>query len=897
MRRFDVIIIGSRLGGASTGIQLARKGYEVLVVDKASAPADVISTHFMNPRGMSYLKTLGVLPELLQATPAFHYFDVEVDGIRLGGEVKPELLESRMKEVHPNSRLELEIRYACIRRPLLDGVLQIELIKAGAELRRSTLLTGICGTEVELQGPSGSEKVQGKVIVGADGRESTVARMLNIGKYEEKFACSFACYSYFEGIPLKNGVMKKRNRLSVAAVPTSFGKTMVLVFGPKKFFPAFREDRESNFLKAIEYVDNDLANVVRGGKRVEVFRATDHQSAFMRKKPQTNVALVGDAASFKDQCTASGMTHALRDSYLIVEELDLAFQGKKDLEVALRDYFERHYLDLYRYYEFTGAQAEMNPLRSEETGLYRAISKSEEERNRFISLYFDVEAVKSFFKQSRIDDLTASEPVVSCDERSLSAQYGNPFSADRTELPFEQTCADYVNVQGRDLLYRSQPYFEFYERREKVGAFQYSRTLHRFPGPTTRLSDDSGREIEGINFASQDYLGLGQDPEIMEAAERALKDYGPHSAGSPMIIGNTLLSKQLEEGLKRLTGKKHIILFPTGYAAGMGSLLGIVKPEDHIVMDRLSHACLQQGARAATRKIHRYAHLDADASRALLKAIRARDSKNAILLISEGLFSMDADSPDLARLRDVAKEFGAALFVDVAHDLGATGPQGQGQMGEQGVFGEIELVMGSFSKTFAANGGFLATDSESLVHYLRMYSTPHLFSNALSPIQAAVALKATEIILSLKGDELRGRLLKRVLALRGELKNQGLHVYGAPSPIVPVFIGAEMDARLCHRKMMENSLAAMIIEYPVVPLGASRFRLQVMATHTDEQAVETAKVIGRVVGEVKDMRSSLTCSIRNDTPVGRDVGHETISEFVGQLGISGDAPHYAFSQS
>jgi 7-keto-8-aminopelargonate synthetase-like enzyme len=282
----------------------------------------------------------------------------------------------------------------------------------------------------------------------------------------------------------------------------------------------------------------------------------------------------------------------------------------------------------------------------------------------------------------------------------------------------------------------------------------------------------------------------------------------------------------------------------------MGSILGIVKSEDHIVMDRLSHACLQQGAKAATRKIHKFAHLDADAARANLEAIRKKDAKNGILLMTEGLFSMDADSPDLRRFQEIAREFNATLFVDVAHDLGATGPGGRGQIGAQGMFGKIDLVMGSFSKTFASNGGFLATDSESLLHYLKMYSTPHLFSNALSPVQAAVALKSCQIIQSGKGEQLRQNLMDSVIELRRCLDKEGLHCYGNPSPIVPVFIGSESSARLCHKNIVENNLAAMIIEYPVVPLGASRFRLQVMASHTKAEVQQAARVIGAVMREL-----------------------------------------------
>lgn len=851
---YDVLIIGARIAGSATAIRLAELGYKVCVVDRATRPSDVLSTHFMNPRGMTYLKKLGVLDTLLQDTPAFEYFDVQVDDIPLGGKTEAQTLMKRLEKTHPEEAFSPEIRYACIRRPLLDGTLQQAARNAGAEINLGTSLIDINGVTntATLESREERREIRAKVIIGADGSRSHVAKLLRTQIFEERLVCTFACYSYFDGLALPRAVMKRRSRLSFAAVPTSFGKTMVLVFGPSQLGPVFVSDKENNFYKSIAFIDASFADYLKKkGNRAEPLRFTADQNAFLRKRSGHAIPLIGDAASFKDQCTASGMTHALRDAFLLSSEIHQAFSGKKHLETTLNAFEERRYLDHFPYYEFTAMQAEMNPLRAHEERLYRAISDSIEERNRFIGLYFDIVEVKDFFRQSRVDRLVRGYPLKMRTEKELLVHFENPLIQNKPDLALEQTCFDYVPVSGSNLLERVRPYFEFYERRRRTNTFQYSRTLHRFPGTTTRLSDDSGKIIEGINFASQDYLGLGQDPEIRAAAIEALDLYGPHSAGSPMIIGNTLLSQELEEELKRLTGKKYVLLFPTGFAAGFGSIVGIVKAQDYIVMDRLSHACLQQGARAATRKIMRYAHLDVQAARAHLREIRSGDTENGILLITEGLFSMDADSPDLRAFQDLAHEFKATLFVDVAHDLGATGPRGQGQIGIQGMYGKIDLVMGSFSKTFAANGGFLATDSEPLLHYLKMYSAPHLFSNALSPVQTGVALKAAQIIQSKIGDDLRERLNKVVSHLRNELTAGGLQCIGNPSPIVSVFIGREADARLCHAKMMENQVAAMIIEYPVVPLGATRFRLQVMASHSEEQATHAARVISRVVHEVQ----------------------------------------------
>lgn len=212
---------------------------------------------------------------------------------------------------------------------------------------------------------------------------------------------------------------------------------------------------------------------------------------------------------------------------------------------------------------------------------------------------------------------------------------------------------------------------------------------------------------------------------------------------------------------------------------------------------------------------------------------------------------MDADAPRLEELQGICHEHQATLLVDVAHDLGASGPGGSGQIGLQGMLGKIDLVMGSFSKSFACNGGFLASRSPAVKHYAKMFGSSHMFSNALSPVQSAIALTAARIIRSDEGNERRERLLGVVNTLRREFSARGHACLGQPSAIVPVLIGDERTARICHRLLQERNVAAMILEYPVVAIGASRFRLQVMSTHTADEAIEASRVISEVIAEAK----------------------------------------------
>jgi glycine C-acetyltransferase len=266
-------------------------------------------------------------------------------------------------------------------------------------------------------------------------------------------------------------------------------------------------------------------------------------------------------------------------------------------------------------------------------------------------------------------------------------------------------------------------------------------------------------------------------------------------------------------------------------------------------MDALSHACLQEGAQAATRNIHLFRHNNLDSAREKLAAIRAKDPDNGILVITESLFSMDSDTPDIARLQELAHEFGATLMVDVAHDLGCLGDDGRGHIGMQNMIGKVDVVMGSFSKTFASNGGFVATRQRSVKEYLKYYASPCTFSNALSPVQAATVLKAFQIVDSAEGAALRKSLMTNIRFLRELLHGTSFETYGDPSPIVCVKMGSEGLARLVARRLPELGLLSNLVEFPAVPKGQARFRMQVMAGHTSRDIIDSVHRLGVARGD------------------------------------------------
>lgn len=415
---------------------------------------------------------------------------------------------------------------------------------------------------------------------------------------------------------------------------------------------------------------------------------------------------------------------------------------------------------------------------------------------------------------------------------------------------------DYRVQAGTDLSKRGDNFFKWQNVRRENGVWPFSRSTQAGPGTVCDAADDGGHAIHGINFASQDYLSLSAHPAMREVAIETIRSHGVHSAGSSALVGNTNLSVALERRIADYLHMEESILYPTGWAAGYGVIRGLVRSSDHIVMDQLSHVCLQEGANAATDNIYQFRHLDVDHCRRKLASIRAKDTENAILVVTEGLFSMDSDTPDLAALQAVAHEYDARLVVDVAHDFGCLG-DGHGHIGLQNMLGKIDLVMGSFSKTFGSNGGFVACKTRALKEYLKFYSPSATFSNALSPMQAAVVLKAFDIIESAEGDQLRAKMLENVLLLRNTLKQNGMDYYGDPSAIVAVKMGTESLARLVSRRLPELGLLSNLVEYPAVAKGAARFRMQVMAGHTHANIRDAVQIMKQAVAMANEELQAL----------------------------------------
>jgi glycine C-acetyltransferase len=413
---------------------------------------------------------------------------------------------------------------------------------------------------------------------------------------------------------------------------------------------------------------------------------------------------------------------------------------------------------------------------------------------------------------------------------------------------------DFRDVSGPDIFTRVQGYADWQRGRLHNNLWPYSRATFSAPAPTCDIVDEAGQLVSGVNFSSQDYLNLSSHPYIKEAAVKAVYDHGVHSAGSAILLGNTKYSLDLEEAISDFLEYTHTTLFPTGWAAGYGVIKGLIRPKDHVIIDGLAHACLQEGAFSATPNVNICAHLNNRHVLRTLRKIRANDTENAILVVTEGLFSMDSDAPDLAELQELCHEYKATLLVDVAHDLGALGEDGRGQIGMQKLTGKIDIVMGSFSKTFASNGGFVCANASQLRQYLKAFAGPNTFSNALSPVQAAVVMRGFEIVRSAEGKQLRRSLLDAATYMRNKLVQHGFPPGGEPSAIVPVPLGEESFARLVSSRLPGRGVIANLVEFPAVAKGSARLRLQVMAKHTHRHVDRFVEGLEAAVTEARLMQ-------------------------------------------
>jgi len=345
----------------------------------------------------------------------------------------------------------------------------------------------------------------------------------------------------------------------------------------------------------------------------------------------------------------------------------------------------------------------------------------------------------------------------------------------------------------------------------------------------------SGRELS--NFSSNDYLGLAAHPALAEAMSRAASRWGGGSTASRLICGTTAEHAALEEEIAAVKGTEAALVFSSGVAAATGTIPALVRRGDVVILDKLAHACLIDGARASGAKMRVFPHNDLEKLESHLKWALETHPSGKILIVTESVFSMDGDLAPLKEIVELKEKHGALLFLDEAHAVGVRGTGAQGLAGELGLGDRIEIQMGTLGKALGVSGGYIA-GSRTLVDFLINKARSFVFSTAPSPAVAAACRAALRIVHSPEGDALRARLLENLRCL-----SAGLNMSELPSAIVPLIRGSEESALAEAGRLLESGFFVPAIRYPTVPRNTARLRLTVSAAHSAKQIQVLCKAL------------------------------------------------------
>ena len=363
-------------------------------------------------------------------------------------------------------------------------------------------------------------------------------------------------------------------------------------------------------------------------------------------------------------------------------------------------------------------------------------------------------------------------------------------------------------------------------------------------------SHDTWVVIEGarkIMVGSNNYMGLTHDPRVLEAARDALNKFGSGNTGSRFLNGNLDLHEQLEAELADFTGMEAALVFSTGYQTNLGTLGALIGRADTVYIDKLDHASLQDGVRLGLGRTRRFNHNDFATLRRMLEAEKPSRGK---LIAVDGVYSMEGDIADLPTLVELRREYGAAILVDDAHAVGVLGETGAGTAEHWGLTDEVDLILGTFSKSFASIGGFVAGRAD-VIDYLQHNARALMFSASMPPASAATVLKALEIIRA--EPERREQLWKNTYRMMEGFKSIGFDIGPTETPIVPILIGPMEKTFVFWRALFEAGVFSNPVVPPAVPEGSCRLRTSYMATHSDDDldfVLEQVERVGKKLGVV-----------------------------------------------
>ncbi|HEY3122917.1 MAG TPA: pyridoxal phosphate-dependent aminotransferase family protein [Thermoanaerobaculia bacterium] len=372
--------------------------------------------------------------------------------------------------------------------------------------------------------------------------------------------------------------------------------------------------------------------------------------------------------------------------------------------------------------------------------------------------------------------------------------------------------------------------------------YSFFRVIESAQDPEVSIG---GRRL--IMLGSNNYLGLTNDPRVKEAAIEAIRRYGSGCAGSRFLNGTLDLHVLLEERLAEFTRQDAAVTFATGFQVNLGAISCLVGKGDTVYLDKQDHACIIDGARLSFGEVRKFRHNDpSDLSRQM-----RQDGGRGRFIVVDGVFSMEGDIAPLPEILAAARESAAGVMVDDAHGIGVLGPTGRGTCEHFGVEEEVDLIMGTFSKSLASVGGFIAGDA-TIIDYIKHKARTMIFSAAPPPASVAAALATLNII---EGEpERRASLWQNTLFFREGLKSLGLDTGNSQTPVVPIVVGEDAVALEMVQRLHEAGVFVNCVLSPATPPGRALIRTSLMATHTREQlarSLEAIEKVGRHVGLVR----------------------------------------------
>ena len=358
----------------------------------------------------------------------------------------------------------------------------------------------------------------------------------------------------------------------------------------------------------------------------------------------------------------------------------------------------------------------------------------------------------------------------------------------------------------------------------EAGIYPYFRVIES--DQDTEVTID-GKKV--LMFGSNSYLGLTNHPKIKEAAKAAIDKYGTGCAGSRFLNGTLDIHIELEERLAKFTGKEDALCFSTGFQVNLGVVSVLTGRNDHLLLDELDHASIIEGSRLSFSRVLKFAHNDMKSLESKLKHCTPDSLK---LIVVDGIFSMEGDIVKLPEIVKLAKKYNATIMVDDAHSLGVIGKNGSGTASHFGLTDQVDLIMGTFSKSFASLGGFIASDKDT-INFIKHSSRSLIFSASMTPSSAATVLAALDIMES-EPERIKHLWDITNYALKG-FKDAGFDTGKSESPIIPLFIRDDVKALMLTKILLENGIFINPVVSPGVPKEDSLIRYSLMATHTKEQ--------------------------------------------------------------